>query len=146
MCPKSIEEFVIQNKLRPSLRVRILTLWPEIRDYRDNGYPVRTIWQYLLSEKKIPQISYSRFAAILHQLAEKQPMTSEKASAPTTAISETSVGKNKPEEYEPRRGPYREEAKPFIVTTTPPTFEQLFSRKLARERHKAEEKKEGEPS
>ena len=142
MCAQSIEEFVIQNKLRPSLRVRMMTLWTEIRGYRDSGYSIRTIWQYFLSEKKIPQISYSRFAAVFHQLAEKQPATPGKSSAQEKVVSPTStVEKNNvAKEYEPRRGTYQE-PKPFVVTTTPPSFEQLFSKKLAEERASGQTKK-----
>lgn len=143
MCAQSIEEFVIQNKLRPSLRVRLMTLWPEIRGYRDNGYSVRTIWQYFLSEKKIPQISYSRFAAVLHQLAGKQPAVSGMSPVSTSVVSKASTVekfKNKSEEYEPRRGTYQE-PKPFVVTTTPPTFEQAFSKKLAEQRASGQTKK-----
>lgn len=134
MCAQSIENFVLNEKLRPSLRVRVSLLWPEICKYRKDGYSIRIIWKYLLSEQKIPQVSYTWFASLVGKLAKSMPdPTTQKVAAktPPTVVSTVENQKPSTDSYEPRRSNY-EEPKPFRVSPVPKSPRELFSKKLAK--------------
>ena len=134
MCAQSIENFVLNENLRPNLRVRISLLWPEICKYRKDGYSIRIIWKYLLAEKKIPQVSYTWFASLVSKLSKSmpEPTYQKAAEKPSTAAASTvETPKSTEDSYEPRRGTYVE-PKPFRVSPVPKSPQELFSKKLAK--------------
>lgn len=129
MCAQSIENFVLSEELRPNLRVRISLLWPEICKYRKDGYSLRIIWKYLISENKIPKVSYPWFAALVKKLSESSPSPS----APEASVAPKAIREKKENEkdsYEPRRSNYVE-PKPFRISPIPKDPRELFSKKLA---------------
>jgi len=130
MCAQSIENFVVSEKLRPGLRVRLTLLWPEISKYRRDGYSLRIIWKYLISENKIPKVSYPWFAALVKKISSESsptPSTPEASVAPK-AVQEKKENEKDP--YEPRRSNYVE-PKPFRISPIPKDPRELFSKKLA---------------
>lgn len=129
MCAQSIENFVLSEELRPNLRVRISLLWPEICKYRKDGYSLRIIWKYLISENKIPKVSYPWFAALVKKISENSPSPS----APEDSVAPKAIREKKENEkdsYEPRRSNYVE-PKPFRISPIPKDPRELFSKKLA---------------
>lgn len=129
MCAQSIENFIVSEKLRPGLRVRLTLLWPEISKYRRDGYSLRIIWKYLISENKIPRVSYPWFAALVKKLSESSPAPSAtEASVAPKAVQEKK--ENEKDSYEPRRSNYVE-PKPFRISPIPKDPRELFSKKLA---------------